>query len=167
MVFKPNSIYHLHNKTFNGTLAFTTRANYRFFIEKLSELRGACELISFCLMPDRFDLILYVPEDSVGICRTSNDQMQVLSRRIGSLLSSYVRAHNRQQGRRGSLFQPKTKSSQINGRVSEYSDYVHQKPVRAGLVFRVDDWEFSSYCEYRGKANGICNTTLGRQIWGF
>jgi REP element-mobilizing transposase RayT len=30
--------------------------------------------------------------------------------------------------------------------------YVHQNPVRAGLVFQAEDYKFSSACVYRGKA---------------
>src|SRR5688572_22260357 len=110
MNFKPGAIYHLYNRTFNHTLAFPTRANYQFFTDKILDLRRLCDILSYCVMPDHFEIMIHIPQQSPGLCMTPNGQMQILSRQIGNLLSSYARAYNKQQGRRGSLFQPKTKS---------------------------------------------------------
>lgn len=165
MIFKPDNIYHIHNRTFNNTLAFPTEANYRFFREKMRSLANCCDLLCYCLMPDHFDFIVYVSDGSMGVQRTANGQMQVLSRRIGTLLSSYTLAYNKQLHRRGSLFQPKTKSNPLNGNVMDCFDYIHQKPIKAGLAFKLSDWEFSSYREHQGSISGsICNKQLAAYL---
>jgi hypothetical protein len=43
--------------------------------------------------------------------------------------------------------------------------YIHQNPVKAGLVNRIEDWEFSSYPDYIGLRNGtLVNKKLGLEI---
>ena len=166
MIFKAGYIYHLYGRTFNHTLAFPTRANYLFFINKLKSLTSYADVLCFCLMPDNFHLVVYMPENARGLCRTSNNQMQVFSRVVGKMLGSYARAYNKQEHRRGSLFQPKTKLSVVNANEKEFLDFIHRNPVKAGLVFNMGDWEFSSYREYYHHTPGICNTELGRRLLG-
>ena len=47
--------------------------------------------------------------------------------------------------------------------------YIHQNPVKAGLVKEVRDYPWSSWAEYegRGSGNGICNreAVIGRLGW--
>ena len=158
MNFQPERLYHLYNRTFNQTLAFPTRQNYLFFTKKLSRLQELCDILCYCLLPDHFEIMIHVPAGSPGLRRTTNGQMQVLSRRIGNLLSSYVRAYNKQQHRSGSLFQPKTKAKELAQNAIVCFKGIHDKPVRAGLVFDVLDWEFSSASEYKLNRRGLCNT---------
>ena len=98
---------------------------------------------------------------------------------IGVLLRSYTRAINVQENRTGSLFRKKTKAlclNEIKGisshwymsfgvtfmkiDVPEYQypqvcfNYIHQNPVRAGLVEKAEDWEFSSYIDLVGMRDG-------------
>ncbi len=166
MHFKPGHTYYLRSSTFSNTVAFPTRANYRFFIAKLRTIGAFADLLCYCLAPDHFQLLIHVSEHSFGLRRTSNDQMQVLSRAIGTLLSSYARAYNKQMGRRGSLFQPKTKSSLLNESAAEFFHHIHQSPVRLGLAFESAEWEFSSFNEYQNQTRGVCNTVLGRRLLG-
>ena len=40
--------------------------------------------------------------------------------------------------------------------------YIHQNPLQAGLVNKLEDWEFSSYLDYVGLRNGtLVNTKEG------
>lgn len=102
-----------------------------------------------------------------------------LNKSIGIMLASYTRAINQQHNRTGSLFRSKTKAecitkieavspSFVNGRhgviIKTHHpemaypqvcfDYIHQNPVRAGLVTKAEEWEFSSYRDYCGIRNG-------------
>jgi len=164
MNFEPGQIYHLYNRTFNHTLAFPKAANYRFFIKNLRRLRPYCDLLSYCITPDNFEIMLHVPPDSPGLLMTRRGQMQILSRRIGTLLSSYTQAYNKQKGRRGSLFQPKTKSNHLGANARECMRRIHSKPVNLGLAFRTSDWEFSSVQEYEGMREALCNIPLARRF---
>jgi len=98
---------------------------------------------------------------------------------IGVLLRSYTRAINVQENRTGSLFRKKTKAiclNEINGisshwytsfgvtfmkvDIPEYQypqvcfNYIHYNPVKAGLVAKAEDWEFSSYVDLVGMRDG-------------
>ena len=92
--------------------------------------------------------------------------MQPLVRKIGTLLSSYTQAINRQEDRTGSLFQKKTQAKRLD--VSEgypfiCFQYIHQNPMKAGLVDKIDDWHYSSFKDYAGLRKGtLCNLALAK-----
>jgi putative transposase len=103
-----------------------------------------------------------------------------LNKEIGILLASYTRAINKQNDWSGSLFRQKTKAeclTQPKGITpsfyntnqgtkihlpkfeTEYPqncfNYIHQNPVKAGIVNNSREWEFSSYLEYFGNKKEI------------
>lgn len=44
--------------------------------------------------------------------------------------------------------------------------YIHQNPFRAGLVKKLEDWEYSSYREYLGlNKNNIVDTKILREYY--
>ena len=46
--------------------------------------------------------------------------------------------------------------------------YIHQNPFTAGLVFKLEDWKYSSYFDYAGLRNGtLCDRTLSENLIGF
>jgi len=99
---------------------------------------------------------------------------------IGIMLASYTRAINKQKGWSGSLFRKETKAiclTQPNGispawftdfgvtrinstnHLKEYPNvcfnYILNNPVKAGLVKRPEEWEYSSCREITGNDNNI------------
>lgn len=112
---------------------------------------------------------------------TSGEEEKIigLNHSIGILLASYTRAIQKQEGTSGSLFRDKTKAEcvtkfdgitpsfynsnhgtyiNIPNPEKEYPQicfwYIHDNPVKAKLVSKVDDWEFSSYRDICGLRNG-------------
>ena len=110
---------------------------------------------------------------------TSPSKIRTFNDSIGLLLRSYTRGINLQQNRTGSLFKPHTKAACItklegitpsffntsHGTVinrqmieKEYPqvcfDYIHNNPVKAGLVVRPEKWNYSSFCDFKGLKNG-------------
>ncbi len=104
---------------------------------------------------------------------------QPINNSIAVMLRSYTRAINIQENRSGSLFKPRTKAecvtksqgitpSFINSNQGaiihvpipekEYPQvcfhYIHNNPVKANLVNKPEDWEFSSFRDYCGLRNG-------------
>ena len=98
---------------------------------------------------------------------------------IGILLASYTRAINKQYNQSGSLFRSETKAvclTEINGispawitgmgitQITTHDpdldypntcfNYILQNPVRAKLVSKPGDWEFSSFTDIVGNRNG-------------
>ncbi len=109
-----------------------------------------------------------------------------LNQEIATLLSSYTKAINKKYGRKGSLFRSKTKAK--NGWIEEFVTinsrhqdlifkpdndyawqcfhYIHDNPVKAGLVDKATDWEFSSAKDYAAIRKGtLCNYQLSKKIF--
>jgi putative transposase len=107
-------------------------------------------------------------------------ESKTINQSLGILLCSYARAVNIQEGRKGSLFQQHTKAICLNenleisqawykifgttkinkvNEIHEYPNvcmnYIHQNPVRAGLVFNVKSWRWSSYHQIHLNDNDI------------
>ncbi len=74
---------------------------------------------------------------------------------------AYARYYNKKYDRSGHLFQDRFLSEPVNN--IEYfmtlMRYIHQNPVKAGLVKEVKDFPWSSWSEYEGKCSLICDTS--------
>ncbi|HRJ31125.1 MAG TPA: transposase [Cyclobacteriaceae bacterium] len=162
-------IYHVFNRGNNKEPIFFKTDNYYYFLKNVSRfLLPHCEMLAYCLMPNHFHFLIYATEKSIPVIKDGSFERQQFSKGIKQLLSSYTKAINKQEGRTGSLFQQKTKAVNISD-TSTYDPriafhYIHQNPMKAGLVKRLEDWEFSSFGEYAGIRNrSICNLQLAKQ----
>jgi putative transposase len=46
--------------------------------------------------------------------------------------------------------------------------YIHKNPLTGGLVSKLEDWKYSSYCDYAGLRNGtLCDKILAIDLIGF
>jgi putative transposase len=168
MKFKSKSIYHLYNRGNNRQKIFLNEANYKFFINKIKrEICPFVDLIAYCLMPNHYHLMFAVK-------KLNDYDVHRLTRKLGTLQSSYTRAINLQENRTGSLFQQKAKSVEIctiSGHQGETDylttcfHYIHYNPYKAGLVNKHEDWKFSSYNEYAGiSVNKMINESLAKEM---
>jgi REP element-mobilizing transposase RayT len=101
-------------------------------------LRCGWELVCYVIMGNHFHLLLRTPRPNLGA------GMQ-------GLLSGYAAWFGRRHRRPGHVFQGRYRADMIED-ASHYwavSRYVHLNPVRAGLVARPEQWEWSSYPGYR------------------
>ena len=73
-----------------------------------------------------------------------------------SVTLAYAKAINERYDRTGSLFEGAFKAIEVY--TSEYLyqlvRYIHLNPVKADLVDRPEEWEFSSYSEYADLRTG-------------
>ncbi|MCF6242323.1 MAG: hypothetical protein L3J74_13365 [Bacteroidales bacterium] len=117
MWFEEGHIYHIYNMGNNSQKIFFNDENYLFFIRKVrNEIKPITEILAYCLMPNHFHFMIFATKKS---CETNKQGMQVLTRKFGTLLSSYTRAINKQEDRNGSLFRQKTKIKDLR----EYTTY--------------------------------------------
>lgn len=145
MKFEENNIYHIYNRGNNKEVIFFDDENYLFFLQKIKkELSPYCKVLAYCLMPNHFHLMVYTTQKGCSFLdeetrpTTSSGQtstkMQVLTRKIGTLLSSYTRAINKKYNRTGSLFQQKTKAKCLLDKDEHYPrvcfHYIHQNPLK-------------------------------------
>jgi REP element-mobilizing transposase RayT len=124
-------------------------------------------------MPNHFHLLITVNKNAVEFINSKNMiYTQALAKSIGTMLSSYTQSINKQQKRKGSLFAHQTQAKQLNFRKGEYSRdcffYIHQNPIVADLVKKIEDWKYSSFPDYSGKRNGtLVNKELAFEIVNF
>lgn len=95
----------------------------------------------------------------------NSGDMQILSRKLGTLQSSYTRAINIQEETTGTLFQQKYKSILLNDEHAiNCFHYIHQNPVKANLVLTPVDWKYSSFQEYFKNLGNTCNQQLAYSL---
>lgn len=172
MQIEEGYLYHIYNQGNNRRRIFYSKSNYEFFLNKIEVfVKPYADIIAYCLMPNHFHLMVYVKHESIFI--ESLNKNRSINHSIGILLRSYTRAINKQENMSGSLFRKETKAQCINGSIEKISNsdstsfgqgmnfedhaqqypqvcfnYIHQNPVKAGLVMKIQDWEFSSAKEY-------------------
>jgi putative transposase len=176
MKFYENTYYHIYNRTNNEEALFRSRDNYLYFLKKYRYyLEDFFETIGYCLMPTHFHFLVRVREfdqpsegeetfgrvrngrkPSEGSQPSEGSNSLLISKRIGTLLNSYSQAFNKMWNRHGNLFNQKTKAKPVASDcyLITLLAYIHQNPVRSGLVSNAAEWEFSSYQDYIDMRSG-------------
>ena len=185
MKFETGLIYHVYNQGNNRQRIFFRKENYLFFLRKMETyIKPYADILSYCLMPNHFHWLLYINE--LELPNEKGNKTRSLNSSIGIMLRSYARAVNNQEGRTGSLFREDTKAKNgiIDGVVTidgpnaheffmhgnEYAlrcfKYIHQNPVKSGLVAVPEDWPWSSAQEYSlaEDNNTLSNIGLGKNL---
>jgi len=144
MAVIPQSFYHIYNRGNNRDPIFYSRNNYLFFLKKVkTHLLPHVSLVAYCLMPNHFHLMIQTLPNIEQV-KFSND--------LKIMLRSYTRAINKQENRTGSLFQQNTKIKSLEVDAQDYPltcfHYIHQNPLKARLVSKMEDWEMSSFRDY-------------------
>jgi len=104
MHFEENFTYHIYNRSNN--CLFKTRENYLYFLEKFRNyISPYTEVLAWCLMPNHFHFMLVPHIKATEMVKEKHlPHTQLLSKQFGTFLSSYTKAFNKQNKRRGSLF---------------------------------------------------------------
>lgn len=101
MHFEENKTYHVYNRSNENV--FYSRDNYFYFLSKVNILvKPFAHILSWCLMPNHLHFLIVAK--SIGcqyILEKHRPNVQNLSKNIGTLLSSYTKAINKQHNRRG------------------------------------------------------------------
>lgn len=180
MKFVEGEIYHIYNRGNNSQNIFFNKDNYLFFLKKLrKELLPYCEILAYCMMPNHFHLMVMTKSsDNSKLLDDSLIQTiegkKNLNTGIAILLRSYTRAIQKQENIKGSLFQQKTKAQALTNsknlglnHPAICMHYIHQNPLRGGLVSNMEGWPFSSFRDYAGLRNGtLCNKAIGLLLTG-
>jgi REP element-mobilizing transposase RayT len=175
MDFYPGHTYHIYNQGNNREPLFFEEKNYDFFVKKMRKrLLPHCDILAWCLMPNHFHWMVKVHNDYIREEPLQSNLRIVnpLNRAIGTLQSSYARAINNAYERSGSLFRLRAKAKNLSKEEASHDNYaltcffyIHQNPLRAGLVNKMEQWPYSSfrdYCELR-KGN-LCNIKLAKEL---
>jgi len=133
-----NIVYHVINRTNGRVCLFKEDKDYKHFESLLKEARDLTDMriLSYCLMPNHFHLVLYPKKDNDlsefmrWLTTTHVRQVRVLTGSVGH----------------GHLYQGTYKSFPVEGdkHLVDLIRYVEQNPFRAGLVKKAQDWLWSS-----------------------
>ncbi len=165
MQFHANNFYHIYNRGNDKQKVFYSNRNYEYFMNKIKiEISSVCDVLAYCLMPNHYHLLVYTSENSLGLNLLSDRKQQILTRKIGTIQSSYTQAINKQENKTGSIFQQKAKSKIVTLDPVTTFHYIHQNPVRANLTKKIEDWEFSSFNEYHQAERSICNIEIAQRL---
>lgn len=161
-----SGIYHIILRGINRQIIFTEEEDSIKFLavlKKYQEISGY-RLYAYCLMGNHIHLLLKEGQEDLGI----------IMRRIGA---SYVFWYNWKYQRCGHLFQDRFKSEGVEdeGYFLTVLRYIHQNPIKAGIVNDIGTYKWSSYSEYIEKgvlidtdfALNLFNNNRGKAIEGF
>ncbi|MDI9476091.1 MAG: transposase [Natronincolaceae bacterium] len=139
----------------NRQSIFVEDRDHSRYIKTLGEYKKeiAFELYAYCLMGNHLHLLI----------KEGNEKIGNTMRRIGV---SYAYWHNRQYDRNGHLFQGRFKSEPVEDDTYFLTvlRYIHQNPLKAGLVSDIEDYKWSSYNEYY-KTSNIVDTNFALQMF--
>ena len=148
-------IYHVMMRGVNHQNIFEEKEDYYQFLNTLDMMARSYEpdgtpsgrnytLYAYCLMSNHIHLLIRERENNIGMA-------------IKRIASSYVYYYNHKYSRDGHLFRERFKSEPVNDMAYFVTllRYIHQNPVKAGIVNSVRDYEFCSWREYEDK-----NSTL-------
>jgi len=170
MEFFQNELYHIYNRGNNRQIIFFKPENYLYFLKKIRLFfLPHCDILAYCLMPNHFHFLIHSDERTVLTKLIGGSERNILSEGIRNILSSYSQAINKQNGTTGSLFQQNTKAKPIVKGDRNYDlvclHYIHQNPMTARLVKRMEDWPYSSFRDYCGFRNEtFCNRELTTRL---
>ena len=115
--FYPETFYHIFNRGNNGENVFYEEHNYPYFLKKYDfYLSMFVDTHAYCLLPNHFHILIRVKSekdireaaksdlpDFRNLANLTADR--IISERFRLLFLSYAKAINKEQKRRGSLFQ--------------------------------------------------------------
>jgi putative transposase len=166
-------ILHVYNRGNQRQKIFFNDENYLYFIGKMKKhLVPNCDMLAWCLMPNHFHFLIHVNEISLLSQKQGNIILTNINNQIRILLSSYSQAINKSNGFCGNLFQQGTKAKIINDPIYQLAclQYIHNNPIKAGLVKDLAQWKYSSYLQYeKNYDGGMCNLELSNTLieWRF
>ena len=165
--------YHIYNQGNNQERLFYEDVDYIHFLKLFRKyVLPNCNVLAYCLMPNHFHFLIHATEDSARIKPVGNIDSCKLANGFRFLQSNYAQYLNKKQKRSGSLFRQRTKAKSMADGDANYAfiafQYIHQNPMTAELVTRMENWIYSSFTDYVGLRNGtICNKELAFEIIGF
>jgi REP-associated tyrosine transposase len=143
-------LYHVITRGNNRRKIFRSHDDYLKFTGLVQQQKSKLPfyLYAYCLMPNHVHLLIEMQGDPV-------------SRIMQRVLTSYSQYHNRKYKKIGHLFQGRYKSilCQTDRYLGELVRYIHLNPVRAKMVKRPEDFEYSGHRAYLGlDTSGLVDT---------
>jgi len=113
---------------------------YKKLLYKKSKINDV-NIIAYCIMDNHVHILARAEK---------NEQISKMMLQINS---SYGKYYNRMKNRVGYVFRDRYRAEPIfnNTHLQNCIRYIHENPVKAGIVKRCDDYLYSSFNEYKNK----------------
>jgi REP element-mobilizing transposase RayT len=135
-------IYHMILRGVNRQTIFEDEEDAVMFLQTLRKYKeeSEYEIYAYCLMGNHIHILI----------KEGKEDLSIAMRRIGA---SYVYWYNWKYERIGHLFQDRYKSEVVEDDryLLTVLRYIHQNPLKAGLVKDIKEYKWSSYIEYLTK----------------
>lgn len=112
---------------------------YIELVEKTFEKYSNLYLLGYCIMDNHAHFLIYTKD------------YEILSKAMLRINTAYGIFYNREEERVGYVFRDRYYTQQIKDERHLHNAivYIHRNPVKANLVSKMDEYEYSSYCQYQ------------------
>ena len=139
----PNYPHHVVQRGHNRQVVFAAPEDFQRYLDDLRELKEvfAVKVYAYCLMTNHVHLLLAPGDSAAG-----------LGQLMKALAARATRYRNRLEGRSGTLWESRYKSSivQTDAYLLACARYIELNPVRARMVAEPADYLWSSYRDRMG-----------------
>ena len=134
-----SGIYHIMLRGINQQAIFEDNEDYFKFVETLEKYKAVSEykVFAYCLMSNHIHILL----------KAEKEDLDLIMKRVAG---SYVYWYNRKYYRKGHLFQDRFRSEPVedDAYFMTVLRYIHQNPIKAGIVDDIAKYRYSSYNDY-------------------
>lgn len=145
--FETGHYFHLYNRGNNNENIYLEQENYGYFISLMKKyLLQIADVLSYCLLPNHFHIILKFKDDS-ELDIKENLKRKPLHQPISNMLNSYTKSINKRYNQRGSLFQEHLKRIKITEEnyLKNLILYVNTNPSH----HQIEDYRTYKHSSYR------------------
>lgn len=153
---KSNSgIYHIMTRGINKEQIFKTNIHKKTVIDIVNEIMTDIDfsIIAYCIMDNHLHLLLEI----------NDDNLEILMKRLNI---KYAMHYNKVEKRYGHVFQDRFKSEAVED--DKYMlgalRYIHNNPVKAGMVNNILDYKWSSANDYFYSKCGVVSEKYLKEI---
>jgi putative transposase len=144
-----SGIYHIILRGIDYRNIFLEENDFIKFKEYLqkAKTKHKAKLYSYVLMTNHVHLLIEIIDIPIGDF-------------VKSITVGYVQYHNKKYGRTGHLFQNRFLSEAVenDSYLMTVQRYIHQNPLKAGMVDKIKEYKWSSYGEYLNRKEELCST---------
>ncbi|HAB53743.1 MAG TPA: transposase [Ignavibacteriales bacterium] len=147
-------LYHVYNRGNGKEQIFFNEGNYDYFLRQYHKYTAdLLDTFAYCLLSNHFHLLL----------RPKVNDPDLISEQFRKFFIAYSMAINKQEKRKGNLFQRAFKRKIIEDEKYFYSAvyYIHSNPVHHGFVKDLTTYRFSSFNSLVGnKETKLCRNEV-------